>query len=80
MAMLLDNKYTILPNLRFSLSFDSGVSKIVTVKTGDKVECFYKLNGEKNVITGIEKLTNYGHQCLMNGIIKLRMDGIQSGE
>lgn len=53
MAMLLDNKYTILPNLRFSLTFDSGVSKIVTVKTGDKVECFYKLNGEKNVITGI---------------------------
>ena len=53
MAMLLDNKYTILPNLRFSLTFDSGVSKIVTVKTGDKVECFYKLDGEKNVITGI---------------------------
>ena len=53
MAMLLDNKYTILPNLRFSLTFDSGVSKIVTVKTGDKVECFYKLDGEKNVIIGI---------------------------
>lgn len=78
MAMLLDNKYTILPNLRFSLTFDSGVSKIVTVKTGDKVECFYKLNGEKNVITGIVSKIGVNYNSSLGAIgtsAYLQIDG-----
>ena len=48
MAMLLDSKYTILPNLRFSLTYDTGMSKSIIVKSGDKIDCSYKQNGVIN--------------------------------
>ena len=53
MAMLLDSKYTILPNLRFSLTYDTGMSKSIIVKSGDKIGCSYKQNGVINSITGM---------------------------
>lgn len=53
MAMLLDSKYTILPNLRFSLTYDTGMSKSIIVKSGDKIDCSYKQNGVINSITGM---------------------------
>lgn len=51
--MLLDSKYTILPNLRFSLTYDTGMSKSIIVKSGDKIDCSYKQNGVINSITGM---------------------------
>jgi len=51
--MLLDSKYTIIPQIRFTLTFDDGVRKVVTVKTNDTVSCSYKKDGEKFSITGI---------------------------
>ncbi len=52
-TMLLDSSYTIIPQIRFTLSFDNNVTKTVTVKHDDTVSCIYKKNGEKFSITGI---------------------------
>lgn len=51
--MLLDSRYTIIPSIVFSLVYDNGTRKTITVKTKDKVKCVYKKNGEKFSITGI---------------------------
>ena len=52
-TMLLDSSYTIIPQIRFTLSFDNDVTKTVTVKHDDTVSCIYKKNGEKFSITGV---------------------------
>lgn len=51
--MLLDSSYTIIPQIRFTLSFDNDVVKTVTVKHEDTVSCTYKKNGERFSIIGI---------------------------
>ena len=51
--MLLDNDYTIVPSIRFTLTYDNGVRKVITVKTGDTIDCSYKKNGERFSITGV---------------------------
>lgn len=51
--MLLDSSYTIIPQIRFTLSFDNDVIKTVTVKHEDTVSCTYKKNGEKFSIIGV---------------------------
>lgn len=51
--MLLDSKYVIVPSLKFTLTFDNDVRKVILVKTGDTIACSYKKNGEKFSITGI---------------------------
>ena len=51
--MLLDSSYTIIPQIRFILSFDNDVTKTVTVKHEDTVSCTYKKNGEKFSIVGV---------------------------
>ena len=51
--MLLDNKYTIVPTIKFSLTYDNGVRKVITVKTKDTIDCSYKKNGEKFSIRGV---------------------------
>lgn len=51
--MLLDNEYTIIPSIKFSLTFDNDIRKIITVKTRDKISCLFKKNGEKFSIVGI---------------------------
>ena len=51
--MLLDNKYTIVPSIKFSLTYDNGVRKVITVKTQDTIDCSYKKNGEKFSIRGV---------------------------
>lgn len=51
--MLLDNKYTIVPTIKFSLTYDNGVRKLITVKTQDTIDCSYKKNGEKFSIRGV---------------------------
>lgn len=51
--MLLDNKYTIIPLIEFTLTYDTGDRKKITVKTRDKVLCSYKKNGEKFIIKGV---------------------------
>ncbi len=51
--MLLDSNYTIVPQIRFTLTYDSGVRKVVTVKSKDVINCSYKQNGEKFCITGV---------------------------
>ena len=56
--MLLDNDYTIIPQIRFTLTYSNDVRKIVTVKTDDVVNCFYNANGTKSSIIG--KVTKIG--------------------
>ena len=51
--MLLDSNYTIVPQIRFTLTYDSGVRKVTTVKSKDVINCSYKKNGEKFNITGV---------------------------
>jgi archaellum component FlaC len=51
--MLLDSSYTIIPQIKFTLSFDNDVSKTVTVRHDDTVSCTYKKNGEKFFIVGV---------------------------
>ena len=51
--MLLDSSYTIIPQIRFTLSFDNDVVKTVTVKHEDTVSCTYKKNGERFSIIGV---------------------------
>ena len=51
--MLLDSKYVIVPSLKFTLTYDNDVRKIILVKSGDTITCSYKKNGEKFSITGI---------------------------
>ena len=51
--MLLDNDYTIVPSIRFTLTYDTGVRQVITVKTGDTIDCSYKKNGERFSITGV---------------------------
>lgn len=51
--MLLDNKYTVVPSIKFSLTYDNGVRKVITVKTQDTIDCSYKKNGEKFSIRGV---------------------------
>lgn len=51
--MLLDNKYTIVPTIKFSLTYDNGVRKLITVKSQDTIDCSYKKNGEKFSIRGV---------------------------
>lgn len=51
--MLLDNKYTIVPTIKFSLTYDNGIRKLITVKTQDTIDCSYKKNGEKFSIRGV---------------------------
>ena len=51
--MLLDSSYTIIPQIRFTLSFDNDVTKTVTVRHEDTISCTYKKNGEKFFIVGI---------------------------
>lgn len=51
--MLLDNKYTIVPSIKFSLTYDNGIRKVITVKTQDTIDCSYKKNGEKFSIRGV---------------------------
>ena len=51
--MLLDSNYTIVPQIRFTLTYDSGVRKVATVKSKDVINCSYKKNGEKFNITGV---------------------------
>jgi len=51
--MLLDSNYTIVPSIRFTLTYDNGVRKVITVKTRDTVSCTYKKDGEKFSITGV---------------------------
>lgn len=51
--MLLDNKYTIVPTIKFSLTYDNGIRKLITVKTQDTIDCSYKKNGEKFSISGV---------------------------
>lgn len=51
--MLLDNKYTIIPNIVFCLNYDNGTYKTIIVKTKDKIKCQYKKNGEKFSIVGV---------------------------
>lgn len=51
--MLLDSSYTIIPQIRFTLSFDNDIIKTVTVKHEDTVSCTYKKNGERFSIIGI---------------------------
>lgn len=50
--MLLDNKYTIVPSIRFTLTYDNGIRKVITVNTRDTIDCSYKKNGEKFQIVG----------------------------
>ena len=50
--MLLDNQYTIIPSIKFSLTYDNGVRKVITVNSKDLVYCEYKKNGEKFTIKG----------------------------
>ena len=66
--MLLDNKYTIVPNLRFTLTYDTGLSKVITVKSGDKIDCSYKSNGEKNYITGIVSKIGVNYKSSLGAI------------
>lgn len=55
--MLLDNDYTLIPQLRFTLTYSNDVRKIVTVKTDDVVNCFYNANGTKmNIIGRVTKI------------------------
>ena len=56
--MLLDNSYTIIPQLRFVLTYTNDIRKVVTVKTDDVVNVFYTNNGEKLSIIG--KVTKIG--------------------
>lgn len=51
--MLLDNKYTIVPSIKFALTYDDGTRKVITVKTQDTIDCSYKKNGEKFSIRGV---------------------------
>lgn len=51
--MLLDNNYTLIPNLKFTLTYDNCVRKTIIVKNRDVVACTYKRNGEKASITGV---------------------------
>ena len=51
--MLLDNDYTIIPSIKFTLTYDNGVCKVITVKSKDKVSCKYKRDGRMFDITGI---------------------------
>ena len=51
--MLLDSSYTIIPQIRFNLTFDNDVTKTVTVKHNDTISCTYKKNGERFSILGI---------------------------
>lgn len=51
--MLLDNKYTIVPSIKFALTYDDGIRKVITVKTQDTIDCTYKKNGEKFSIRGV---------------------------
>ena len=51
--MLLDSSYTIIPQIRFTLSFDNDVTKTVNVRHEDTVSCTYKKNGEKFFIVGV---------------------------
>lgn len=51
--MLLDNKFTIVPSIKFCLTYDNGVRKVITVKTQDTIDCSYKKNGEKFSIRGV---------------------------
>ena len=55
--MLLDSEYTIIPNLRFTLTFTNDIRKTVTVKTNDVVNVFYKKDGTKvNLIGKVVKI------------------------
>ena len=51
--MLLDSKYTIIPSIRFTLTYDNNVRKVITVKTRDIIDCTYKRNGERFFINGV---------------------------
>ena len=51
--MLLENQYTIIPQIRFTLTYDNDVRKVITVKSQDNISCSYKKNGEKFYVTGV---------------------------
>ena len=51
--MLLDSKYTIVPQIRFILTYDNGVRKVITVKTRDTIDCSYKKDGERFSTKGV---------------------------
>lgn len=51
--MLLNNEYTIVPSIRFNLTYSDDTRKVITVKTKDTIDCSYKKNGEIFNITGI---------------------------
>lgn len=50
--MLLDRSVQMIPQLKFTLTFDNGVSKSITVKQHDIVECTYYDMGKTATITG----------------------------
>ena len=52
MSMLLDNEYTIIPQLRFTLTYANDIRKSILVKQGDVINCFYKKGGDKDNIIG----------------------------
>ena len=57
MSMLLDNEYVIIPQLRFTLTYANDIRKVVTVKTNDVINCFYKKDGTKaNIIGKVVKI------------------------
>ena len=56
--MLLDSTYTLIPQLRFTLTYDNDVQKTITVKQNDIVSCNYSEDGQKYIITG--KVTKIG--------------------
>ena len=57
MSMLLDNEYTIIPQLRFTLTYANDIRKSVLVKTNDIINCFYKKDGVKaNIIGKVTKI------------------------
>ena len=56
--MLLDSTYTLIPQLRFTLTYDNDVQKTITVKKDDIITCNYTEDGEKYIITG--KVTKIG--------------------
>lgn len=51
--MLLNNEYTIVPSIRFTLTYSDDTRKVITVKTKDTIDCSFKKNGEIFNITGV---------------------------
>ena len=50
--MLLDRSVQMIPQLRFTLSYDDGCTKSIYIRQGDIVECTYYDLGKKQKVTG----------------------------